>query len=86
MILTTIDVPLRTDTEGVIRVGKSRVTLRIVINTYKLGNSPETIVNKFLLLTYADTYATIAHYLQHQTELDAYLQDKERVAADVRYR
>ena len=42
-ILTTFELPLRLDTQGTIRVGRSRVTLDTVIAAYHQGASPETI-------------------------------------------
>jgi uncharacterized protein (DUF433 family) len=76
--------PLRIDADGVIRVGESRVTLDTVIHAFKRGDSPETIVAQFPAITMIDAYGTVAYYLQHQTEIDAYLQERENQAEQVR--
>lgn len=41
--LTAFELPLRLDAQGTIRVGRSRVTLDIVIAAYQRGASPESI-------------------------------------------
>ena len=79
--LTTYELPLRLDAHGTIRVGQSRVTLDTVIEAYQRGVSPEEIVRQFPAVTLAEVYGTIAYYLQHQPELDAYLRAREEAAA-----
>jgi uncharacterized protein (DUF433 family) len=71
--LTTIESPIRLDANGVVRIGKSRVTLLSVMNAYDSGATAEEIVQDFPALTLADAYATIAYYLQHRAEVDVYL-------------
>src|SRR5437588_9665102 len=78
--LTTFDVPLRLDAQGTIRVGQSRVTLDTVIGAFHQGASPEAIARQFPAVTLAEVYGTIACYLQHQAELDAYLQARHAAA------
>jgi uncharacterized protein (DUF433 family) len=78
--LTTFDPPLRTDDHGTIRVGQSRVTLETVIEAFQRGTSPETIARQFPAVTLAEVYGTIAYYLQHQPEMDAYLQARRAAA------
>ena len=75
--LTTFDVPLRTDSHGVIRVGKTRVTLDLVIGAFKRGASPETIASQYTAITLAEVYAVVAYYLQNREEIDEYLQKRE---------
>jgi len=79
-----LDVPLRTDTNGVIRVSGTRVTLHSIISTYHLGESPEAIHKGFPTVPLADVYAVIAYYLTHRAEVDAYLQTLEDSAAQTR--
>ena len=40
----TLSVPLREDPPGVLRVGKSRVLLELVIHAFQRGETPEGIV------------------------------------------
>ena len=53
-------IPLVTDSDGVIRVGRSRVTL-------------ETIIAGFRAISLADIYQVIGIYLPHAAELEAFL-------------
>lgn len=76
--LTTIESPIRLDASGVVRIGKSRVTLLSVLNTYDSGATAEEIVQDFPVLTLADVYATIAYYLQHRAEVNLYLTELRR--------
>jgi uncharacterized protein (DUF433 family) len=76
--------PLRVDECGSVRVGKTRVLLVLVIQAYLQGESPEGIVDMFDTLDLADVHATIAYYLRHKAEVDAYIADYERDAEAVR--
>jgi uncharacterized protein (DUF433 family) len=78
--LTTFEIPLRLDPHGVIRVGQTRVTLATVIDAFHRGESPQTIARQFPSVTLAEVYGTIAYYLQHQAELDAYLREQLEAA------
>jgi uncharacterized protein (DUF433 family) len=77
-------VPLRIDESGTVRVGKTRVLIDLVVGGYQAGDSPEVIVEKYTSLQLADVYAVIAYYLRHQEEVDAYLQERERLAIEIR--
>jgi len=77
---TTVDVPLRTDEQGVIRVGETRVTLLTVVNRYRVGDTPEMIHQGFPTVSLADIYAVIAYYLAHQDEVDMYIHKIEAEA------
>ena len=68
-----IDVPLRTDQDGVIRVGQTRVTLITIVQRYRVGDAPEAIHEGFPTVPLADIYAVIAYYLAHREEVDAYI-------------
>lgn len=77
-------VPLTRTPEGVIRVGDTRVPFDTVVYAFRDGATAETIVDRFPTLTLADVYAAIAYYLRHTAEVDAYLAEQERKAAEVR--
>jgi uncharacterized protein (DUF433 family) len=79
--LTTIDLPLRLDEQGTIRLGQSRVTLDLVIDSYHRGISPESIARQFPSASLADIYGAITYYLQHQAEMDAYLHERAAAAS-----
>lgn len=76
---TAIDVPLYQDETGAIRIRNTRVHLYLVIRAFLRGETPENIVQMYTTLALGDVYAVIAHYLEHQAEVDAYL---ARVAAE----
>jgi len=73
-IPTVIDIPLRADEEGVIRVGGTRVTLQSVIADFHRGATPEEIVHDYPVLNVADVYYIVGYYLANQAEVDSYVQ------------
>jgi uncharacterized protein (DUF433 family) len=79
-----IAVPLRVDEDGTVRMADSRVTLDTVIGAYRRGDTPEEIADGFPSVPAADIYATIAWYLQHREQVDAYLAQREQEAAAIR--
>lgn len=83
MIIEKQDVALRADESGVLRVGKTRVTLDTVIYQFNEGASPEEIVLRYPALHLVDVYSVIAYYLSHRKELDAYLEERERQADEI---
>jgi uncharacterized protein (DUF433 family) len=68
--------PLRADSDGVIRVGDTRVTLATIVIAFHQGATAETIVQQYPSLTLAEVYAVIGYYLRHQDwdkpEMDIY--------------
>ena len=81
LVVESPTVPLRTDEHGVLRVGDTRVRLDTVITAWKLGHSPEEIVESFDVLDLADVYAVISYYLNHRDEVERYL-ERNRGQAD----
>jgi uncharacterized protein (DUF433 family) len=77
----TMDVPLRTDNQGKIRVGGTRVLLELVIHAFQQGESAEGIIDSYSTLKLADVYAVIAYYLTHRAEVDAYMAQGGRASA-----
>jgi uncharacterized protein (DUF433 family) len=79
----TFSVPLREEPPGVLRVGKSRVLLELVIRAYQRGASPQEIVRMYDSLILGDVFAVIAYYLARPAEIDEYLRkcDQEAEAA-----
>jgi uncharacterized protein (DUF433 family) len=67
--------------EGVYYVSRTRISLDSIVYAFREGCSPETIREDFEGLTLAHVYGAIAFYLDHQTDMDAYLlQRKEQWA------
>ena len=65
--------PLRLEEGGVVRVGRSRISLDLVVEQYENGMTPEEMVRAYDTLALADVYAAIAYYLSHRDEVQAYL-------------
>jgi uncharacterized protein (DUF433 family) len=76
--------PLRMDEGGVVRIGKSRVSLDVVVEQYENGMTPEDLVRAYDTLVLADVHAAIAYYLRHREEVRAYLKRREEEARTLR--
>ena len=76
--------PLQANENGVILVGKTRVTLDTVVAVFNQGMTAEEIVYRYPSLTLADVYAAIAFYLKHQSEVEAYLQQRRQQSQEIR--
>lgn len=84
MTTATMIVPIERTAEGVFRVGGTRVTLDTVIIAFLQGATAEEIVLRYPTLKLADVYAVVGYYLQHQVEVDDYLQERQQRAERVR--
>jgi uncharacterized protein (DUF433 family) len=76
--------PLRVDEGGAVRIGKSRVSLDLVVEQYENGMTPEDLVRAYDTLDLADVHAVIAYYLRHREEVRAYLKRREEEAKALR--
>jgi uncharacterized protein (DUF433 family) len=81
---TTERVPIQIDTDGVIRVGGTRVALDTVVAAFDAGATAEEISQQYPSVTLADVYSVIGYYLRHQSEVRAYLAERQKEAAQVR--
>jgi uncharacterized protein (DUF433 family) len=80
---TTIEptnIPLRADPDGTIRVGGTRVTLDVIIDAFRGGETPEQIAEGLESVTLADVYAAITYYLFHREQVEQYMQSREQIA------
>jgi uncharacterized protein (DUF433 family) len=86
MILSspTETLPLETDADSVVRVGKTRVTLDTVILAFTDGATAEEIAQQYPSLQLADIYSVLGYYLRHRAEVDAYLRQRAQQAEQVR--
>jgi len=80
--IAKMPVPLREEPTGTYRIGKSRVTLDVMINAYKMGDSAEQIVESFSSLKLSEVYLVIAFYLQNKEAVEVYLKEGEEQAAN----
>ncbi|MEB3293728.1 MAG: DUF433 domain-containing protein [Synechococcales bacterium] len=76
--------PLEVNDDGVILVGKTRVTLDTVVAVFKQGATAEEIVYRYPSVKLADVYGTIAFYLKHQLEVEVYLQQRQQRSQEIR--
>jgi uncharacterized protein (DUF433 family) len=76
--------PLRSDEGGVVRVGKSRVSLDLVVEQYENGMTPEDLVRAYDALDLADVHAVVSYYLRHRDEIRSYLKKREEEATRLR--
>ena len=83
-IATEEKIPLVIDIDGVIHVGKTRVTLDTVISAFLDGATAEEIAHQYPSLDLADVYSVIAYYLRRHDEVDAYLQRRREQAEKIR--
>jgi uncharacterized protein (DUF433 family) len=66
--------------QGTIRIKSSRVSLDSIIHHFKLGATAEQIVQSFPSLSLGDVYSSIAYYLTHRREIEAYMEQQETAA------
>ena len=76
--------PLRVDEGGVVRVGKGRISLDLVVEQYENGMTPAELVRAYDTLRLADVYAVIAYYLRHPDEVRGYLKRRAEQAESLR--
>lgn len=86
MSLTLVNeqTPLKTGSDGVVRVGKTRVTLESVIAAFNEGATAEEIVYRYPSLHLADVYAVISYYLRRPGEVEEYVKQRRQIGKQVR--
>ena len=84
MTTLTEIVPIEMDADGVIRVGKTRVTLDTVIAAFKEGATAEEIAQQYPSVPLADVYSVIGYYLRRRAEVETYLSRRTQQAEQVR--
>ena len=72
---------VRTEANGALRVGSSRVSLDSVVIGFLQGEAPETIQRNFPSLSLEEVYGAIAYYLANRREVDAHLRRQEELWA-----
>jgi uncharacterized protein (DUF433 family) len=72
------------DSDGVYRIGGTRVRLDTVVTAFQRGCTAEEILLKYPSLELANVYSTLAYYLENRGAVDAYLESKRREAGQVR--
>jgi uncharacterized protein (DUF433 family) len=82
--------PLAEDTDGVLRVGGTRVTLDSVLIAFDRGATPEEIAHRYPALEIASIYEVIGYVLRNRPIFDEYLarrqEDAEKTKAEIERR
>ena len=72
------------DSEGILRVGDTRVMLDSVLAGFFRGESPETIQREYPSLSLEEVYGAITYYLSHRNEVDEYLKRQDEFWAELK--
>lgn len=67
-------IPVHSDSEGVLRIGETRVRLQSILASFDAGATPEGIVQSFPTLKLGDVYAVLGYYLRHKVEVESLLE------------
>lgn len=83
-----VTVPLETNSQGVVRVAGTRVSLNSIIHAYNEGATAEEIVLRFPTCTIDKIYTILSWPLNHPQEVADYLvtqsQQKQQLAAEIK--
>src|SRR5436305_15346289 len=82
-VIASEPVPLRVDAKGTLRVGKTRVTLDVLILSFLDGLTSEEIVAEFPSLELGDVYSVLGYYLHHKDEVHEYLRERQKYSDEV---
>ncbi|MGH7138742.1 MAG: DUF433 domain-containing protein [Pirellulales bacterium] len=82
--LDSVAPPIRIVEGGAVRVGKSRITLDLVVEEYESGMTPEDMVRAYDTLNLAEVYGAVAYYLSHRDAVREYMKRREEEAAALR--
>ena len=74
LMIEAISVPLVEGSDGVVRVGGTRVPLETVVHAFRNGATAEEIVQQYPVLRLDDIYAVVSYYLRHRDAVNAYVE------------
>jgi uncharacterized protein (DUF433 family) len=83
LIFESLPVPLTTTPEGEVRVSGTRIPLHYLIHDYLNGANADDLVMRYPTLQLSDVHAILGYYLAHKAELDAYVQEREKLSGDL---
>lgn len=84
LVIESEPVPIAADSDGVYRVGSTRVSLDTVVAAFNDGATPEEIIEQYPAIALDHAYAVIGYYLRHKPAVDAYLSARGDSAARVK--
>jgi len=76
--------PLVQEDDGTVRLAGSRVTLDTIVGAYRRGDIPHEIQEGFSSISMRQIYGTIAYYLEHEAEVEAYLEWRKEAGEAIR--
>lgn len=76
--------PIRVEEDGTYHVGQTGISLDTVILCYRMGYSPEQVVETYPAIRLRDVYHVFSYYLGHRDEIDSYLQRRSAEADSIR--
>ncbi len=82
--MATVEVYVRTDEYGVMRVGSTRVMLDSVLTLFEQGESPDSIRRAYPSLSLEQVYGAITYILSHPTEVEAYKKQQDETWAEIK--
>jgi uncharacterized protein (DUF433 family) len=80
LAITLETTPIETDSQGVVRVAKTRITLDTVVTAFLEGCTPEEIGEQYPSLQLPDIYLVVGYYLRHRDEVHTYLAERQSQA------
>lgn len=80
MTIVAEKAPLVTDSHGVVRVGKTRITLDTLVTAFLEGCTSEEIGEQYPSLQLSDIYLAIGYYLRHRDKVHTYLAKRQQQA------
>jgi uncharacterized protein (DUF433 family) len=76
--------PLVQESDGTVRIIGSRITLDTIVGAFIRGDTPQEIREGFPSLSMRQIYGTIAFYLEHEAEVEAYLEWRKEEGETIR--
>lgn len=77
LAIHTEPIPLATNSDGVVCVAGTRITLDTIVAAFNEGATAEEIVQQYPSLYLADVYSVISYYLRDRATVDEYLQQRQ---------
>jgi len=84
LLIETQPLPLVLDSDGVVRVSGTRVTLDTIVYAFLDGATAEEIAQQYPSVSLPDIYSVIGYYLNQSAKVNEYLQQREKIAAKVK--
>ncbi|MBN1317784.1 MAG: DUF433 domain-containing protein [Anaerolineales bacterium] len=84
LLIETQPLPLIQDSDGVVRISGTRVTLDTVILAFLDGATAEEIVQQYPSLSLPDIYSVIGYYLNRSDQVNRYLEHRKKLAEEIK--